>query len=100
MKLTKERQKEQKARDLIFKALQEFHNCAPEIPEFTADRIPSEKYDKELTRKGIDAGIVALLLTNNMSGGSVGNVDLYSLLHHYLLNKESRKQINLILQKH
>lgn len=98
MTLSKERQTEKKAVDLIYKALQEFHNCDPSIPEFTEKRIPYEKYHEELTRKGIDKGVLCLVLLNNMAGGSVGDVDLYSLLHQYLLDKNIRTKINDILK--
>ena len=99
MTLTKERQKEKKARDLIFKALQEYHDFDPGIPEFTEERINAGEYQTELTRKGIDAGVCALNLINNMSAGSVGDIDLYRLLHRYLLDPNSRTQINKIINK-
>ena len=98
MELTKERQKEKKARAQIVAALSEYHSIAPRVPTFTKDRIPGDKYDKEVTREGIDEGIVCLALLNNMGGGSVGEVDLYSLLHRYLLDKVARQEINSILR--
>lgn len=97
MKLTKQRMKEKEARDLICKALRQYHEAEPDVPTFEKDRIPGAKYHEELTTNGIDSGVVALLLINNMSGGSVGDVDLYELLHKYLLNKNVRKQINQII---
>ncbi len=98
MKLTKQRAKEKAARDLIYKALREYHEIEPDIPAFEKDRIPAARYHEELTMNGIDSGVVALLLINNMSGGSADDVDLYNLLHKYLLNKAVRKQINQILK--
>lgn len=90
--------KEKEARELICKALSKYHETEPNVPAFEKDRIPAANYHKELTTNGIDSGIVALLLINNMSGGSAGDVDLYNLLHKYLLNKTARKQINQILK--
>ena len=98
MKLTKQRMKDKTARDLIYKALREYHETEPAIPAFKKDRIPAARYHEELTTNGIDSGVVALLLINNMSGGSAGDVDLYNLLHKYLLNKAIRKQINQLLK--
>ena len=98
MTLTKQRMKEKRARDIICKALREYHESEPDVPAFEGNRIPAAKYHDELTISGIDSGVVALLLINNMSGGSVGDVDLYELLHKYLLNKTARKQINQILK--
>ncbi len=99
MARSKQREKQKKARDLIYKALCEYYESEPDIPEFQDNRIPFGKYHEELTRRGIDAGVTALVLINNMSGGSVDNVDLYQLLQRYLLNKDDRKQINLIISK-
>ncbi len=98
MELTKQRMKEKEARDLICKALRKYHETEPDVPAFERDRIPAAKYHEELTTNGIDSGVVALLLINNMSGGSVGDVDLYELLHKYLLNRSARKQINQIMK--
>ena len=98
MKLTKQRMKEKEARDLIYKALRQYEEAEPGVPAFEKDRIPAAKYHEELTTTGIDSGVVAFLLINNMSGGSVGDVDLYELLHKYLLNKDTRKLINQIIK--
>ncbi len=97
MNLTKERQKEKKARDLIVKALREHFACEPGLPEFTKKRIPATKYHKELTRNGIEAGVAVLVLINNMAGGSVGDINLYTLLNCYLLDPEYRAKINKVL---
>ncbi len=99
MNLTKERQKEKKARDLICKALEEFHGSNFGIPEFTEKKMPNTKYHENLTRSGIDAGVAALVLINNMSEGSVGDILLYRLLQKYLLDRNARNQINIIITK-
>ena len=99
MSLSAERQKEKKARDLICKALSEFKGMEPQVPHFTEDRISGADYYQKLTREGIDEGILCLCLINNMSGASGSDIDLYSLLHHYLLRKESRAAINKVLRQ-
>lgn len=99
MTLTKQRQKEKKARDLLYEALKEFHNCELDFPVFTKERISHEKYHEKLTRQGIDEGIVALVLINNMSAASATGFDLYRLLHEYILNIEVRMKINKILKQ-
>ncbi|MCR4320285.1 MAG: hypothetical protein NUV74_08150 [Candidatus Brocadiaceae bacterium] len=99
MTLTKQRQKEKKARDLIYEALKEFHNYEPSFPVFTKERISHEKYHKELTKQGLDEGIVAFALINNMSGVSAPGIDLYRLLHEYILNIEIREKINKLLEQ-
>jgi hypothetical protein len=39
-------------------------------------------------------GVKALSLTCNLSGGSVGTIQLYDLLQTYLLNPAARDEIN------
>ena len=99
MNLSIQRQKEKEARDLIYKALQEYDGSGSCIPRFQAKKITVDKYSKDLTRKGIDAGVSALVLINNMSGGTVGDVNLSRLLQRYLLDKDDRDKINSIINK-
>ncbi len=97
MTLKKERQKEKKARDLIYKALEEYFGCDPMIPEFTEDKVPVSKYHEKLKPRGIEAGVTALLLINNMTAGSDGDISLYQLIERYLLNKEVREKMNRVM---
>ena len=99
MNLSRQRQKEKDARDLIYKALQEYDESGSCIPRFQDKKITVDKYSKDLTPKGIDAGVSALVLINNMSGGTVGDVNLYRLLQRYLFNKDDRDKINSIINK-
>lgn len=99
VKLTPQRQKDKKARDLICAALREYHAAEPRVPAFTKDRIPHEQYDKELTKEGIEEGIICMHLLNNMSGMSAGDLDIITLLHRYILDKESRDEINRVLKE-
>ena len=99
MELTEQRKQEKKARDLIDKALKELYGNGKGLPEFLKERISVEKYHEELTRTGIDAGVAALVLINNMSAASLPGMDLFELLQAYLLDKSKRSQINSIIKK-
>ena len=99
MKLSKEREKENKARNLIIKALDAFNGPDPNTPAFSEERISADEMHEKLTGAGIDMGVSALVLINNMAGGSRGDVDLYQLLHRYLFNLDDRKEINGIIKK-
>jgi hypothetical protein len=100
MALTKQRQREKKARDLILKALAEYHGEEPDAPKFREKCVTAQKYHIELTKDGIDEGILCMLLLNNMSTALAGYntfVNLYQLLHNYLLDPSVRDQINDVL---
>jgi len=47
----------------------------------------------------INLGVVALTDFYNLSGGSIGTIDLYQLLAKYFLDKEKRKEINEIVRR-
>ena len=47
----------------------------------------------------INLGVVALTDFYNLSGGSIGTLDLYQLLQKYFLDKEKRKEINEIVRR-
>ena len=65
---------------------------------FTTNRvINGYNCHQKLTSQGITAGVVAFALLNNMSGGSVGSIDLYTLLRAYLLYPDKRRRINQAL---
>lgn len=98
MILSEVRQREKKARDLIVKALHDFEGSPPKVPTFTKDRIPSELYGQELTSEGLDAGILALRLINNMSGVSAPDIDLYDLLHKYFFDNNIRLKVNEVIK--
>ncbi len=70
MPMSEEREKDKKARNLICKALRECYGPSPRLPEFRDKQIPIEQYHEELTERGIEYGILALMLINNMAEGS------------------------------
>ena len=47
----------------------------------------------------INLGVVALTDFYNLSGGSIGTIDLYQLLQKYFLDKGKRKEINEIVRR-
>lgn len=65
--------------------------------EQPTERICFNEY-KKLSRLQIDQGVVALVLECNLSGGSVGDVDLYKLLRCYLHSEDARAEINAIVR--
>jgi hypothetical protein len=94
MGLSKERQRDQRAHALISSAMDALDWPASTIPEFTEKRISLGKCHEKLTAGGIEAGVTAFIVLNNLNGGSVGDVQLFRLLKKYLLDKESRRAIN------
>ncbi len=97
MSLNKNRQKEKKARDIICKALKDLEGDQIIIPDFSEYNIRENEFNNKLTRPNIDAGIRAFTLVTNLYG-SDGDIDLYSLLHHYLLDSDLRTQLNAVLK--
>lgn len=63
------------------------------------DVIRSDQYAK-LTRLQIDQAVIAFVLAANISGGSVGSVDLYKLARVYLWDEEGREKINYVVSEH
>lgn len=61
--------------------------------------IRSDQY-KKLTRHQIDQAVIAFVLAANISGGSVGDVDLYKLFRAYLLDESARGKINYVVAEH
>ena len=47
----------------------------------------------------INLGVIALTDFYNLSGGSIGTIDLYQLLQKYFLDKDKRKEINEIVRR-
>lgn len=62
------------------------------------NRVSITQY-KQLSRLQIDQGVVALVLECNLTGGSVGDVDLYKLVRCYLHNEDARIAINEIVNR-
>lgn len=53
-----------------------------------------------LSRLQIDQGVIALVHACNLSGGSVGDVDIYKLLRTYLHCDGARDEINAVVERH
>ena len=83
-----------KTQQTIQSAMREFSGGEDIIPPKKV--IDSASY-KNLDRRQIDQGVVALILQLNLSGGSVGNVDLYNLIRTYLLNEDARVAMNKVV---
>lgn len=71
-------------------------------PEFFANP-PSQELTSgtchKLTRQQVDMGVRAFVLACNLSGGSVGDVQLYELLQTYLQNPEERQKLNSVVRQ-
>lgn len=61
--------------------------------------ISSNSYDR-LTRDQLDQAVIALVHAANLSGGSVGDVDLYKLFRTYLQCGTARTEINAVVSRH
>lgn len=65
----------------------------------SAKVIRSDQYMR-LSRLQIDQAVIAFVLAANISGGSVGNMDLYTLARAYLWNEEMREKVNSVMGDH
>jgi hypothetical protein len=55
---------------------------------------------KQLDRLQIDQGVIAFVLACNLSGGSMGDMDMYKLSRAYLWNENARAEINAVVERH
>lgn len=65
--------------------------------EQPAEAVKFNRY-QELTRDQLDQGVKALVAHCNLSGGSMGDMDLYKLVRTYLWDEEARAAINVIVK--
>ena len=63
------------------------------------DVVRSDQYRK-LTRHQIDQAVIAFVLAANISGGSIGDMDLYKLVRTYLWDEVARDKINYVVDEH
>jgi hypothetical protein len=91
-----DRQNKLEAQASIHNAMKKFR--ADSYVKQPTDRVGLNEYDK-LSRLQIDQGVVALVLECNLSGGSVGDIDLYTLIRNYLWHPEARTEINAIVKR-
>ena len=55
---------------------------------------------RSLSRLQSDQGVIALVHACNLSGGSVGDMDLYKLMRTYLWDDVARTEINAVVKRH
>lgn len=72
------------------------HESYVEPPEQV---VRSDSYHK-LSRLQSDQGVVALVLATNLSGGSMGDMDLYKLVRTYLGSDDARTEINAVVGRY
>ncbi|HEY8102857.1 MAG TPA: hypothetical protein VIF82_19120 [Burkholderiaceae bacterium] len=92
-----EKHLKQKAQAAINAALKDFREGLYVEP--SADKIYSDEYEK-LDRLQSDQAVIAFILAANLSGGSVGDVDIYKLIRTYLWDVEARAKINDVVKTH
>lgn len=61
--------------------------------------IKSDAYDT-LTREQTDQAVVAFVHACNLSGGSMGDMDMYKLVHYYLHHPKARSAMNEIVKQY
>lgn len=90
---------EQLAQRMIREALDSYRSLAREKPIEPRPRpIASSDYHKKLKPADVNDGVLAFVLLNGMGGGSLGDVDLYTLLKAYLLDPEKRAALNTLVK--
>jgi hypothetical protein len=92
--VTENQMKKAQAASLMAQALKSFRGES--YVEQPKTVISSENYGA-LSRHQIDQGVVALVVHSNLSGGSVGDMDLYKLVRTYLLDPRARSEINAVV---
>lgn len=54
---------------------------------------------RRLSRFQSDQGVIALVHATNLSGGSMGDMDLYKLVRTYLWDEKARAAINDVVKR-
>lgn len=85
------------AREIIADAMKIFRGAS--YVKQPTKLITSGNYG-DLSRGQIDQGVVAFLVHCNLSGGSVGFMDLYKLIRTYLWNPQARTEINVVVARY
>lgn len=73
--------------------------CGGNYVEPPREVVDRNEYHR-LSRLQSDQGVVALVLACNLSGGSIGNMDLYKLVRTYLWDDAARSEINDVVRHH
>lgn len=87
---------EKQARRQILDALSTYRD--EWMVEMPTEEVTSGQY-ATLSRQQIDNGVIAMRIALNLTGASIGNVDLYELVRIYLWDEESRGRINEIVKR-
>lgn len=65
-----------------------------------SEKVISSANYKKLSREQSDQGVVALVAHCNLSGGSVGDMNLYKLIRTYLWSPQARTEINSLVTRY
>lgn len=91
------RRNETEARKLCEKALQAYFGDNQEYVRQRKDFVDSHDVHKKLSVDEICDGVCLFTIFTKMGGGSIGTINLYSLLQYYLLDIDMRRKINELL---
>lgn len=81
----------------INKALEDYRGAAYIEPP---KKVVTSGHYGDLSRLQIDQAVVALIHACNLSGGSMGDMDLYKLVRTYLWSDEARNEMNAVVSHH
>lgn len=95
--MTENQVRKAQAQGLIAQALEVFRGES--YVEQPKKVISSERYD-DLSREQLDQSVIALVVHSNLSGGSVGDMNLYKLIRTYLRNPTARSEINAVVGRY
>jgi len=89
--------KEEEARKLCEKALQTYFGDEKNYAIQRKDFVGSYDAHKKLSVDEICDGVCLFIIFTKMGGGSIGTINLYSLLQYYLLDIDARRKINELI---
>jgi hypothetical protein len=95
--MTDNQMKKAQAQSLIAQALKFFRGAS--YVKQSKKVISSGNYG-DLSREQIDQGVVAFVVHCNLSGGSVGAMNLYKLIGTYLLNPLAQSDLNAVVGRY
>lgn len=85
--------KDKKARELINEVLMLYGKNE----KFLDREVFFNQVHKKLKKEEINNAVVIFVVALGLTGGSVGDIDLYKLLQKYLLDLKFRKKVNKII---
>ena len=93
----REKERTDQARMLCEKALQTYFEDNQKYVVPRKDFVDSTDAHKKLSVDEICDGVCLFALFTQLGGGSIGTINLYSLLQAYLLEPDMRRLINEVL---